>query len=190
MTRAERTHQSLQDHAIRLFAERGFDNVTVEEVARAAGVSHMTFFRHFPTKESVVFDDPYDPLIGGSVARQDVGLPTLERVCRGVLESWSLLDEPIDEVIRIRIRLATGHPSLRARIWENNFRTEEIIVESLTGTGVTALEARVAAGAVLGALTAALIDWAEGEDAGALGERIRYALGHLMTTDLTSSAAR
>lgn len=64
MTRAEKPRRSLQDHAIRLFGQRGFDNVTVEEVARAAGVSHMTFFRHFPTKESVVLDDPYDPVIG------------------------------------------------------------------------------------------------------------------------------
>lgn len=190
VTRAEQTRQRLQDHAIRLFVQRGFDNVTVEEVARAAGVSHMTFFRYFPKKESVVLDDPYDPVIGGAVARQDPGLPALERVCLGVLESWDRLDEPGDEMTRIRIRLAAGHRSLRARIWENNFRTEEIIVEALTGTGVTMLEARVAAGAVLGALTAALFDWAEDEAAGTLGDRIRRALGQLATGDVESSAVR
>ena len=190
MTRAEQTRLSLQDHAIRLFVQHGFDNVTVEEVARAAGVSHMTFFRYFPKKESVVLDDPYDPVIGGAVARQDPGLPALERVCLGVLESWDRLDEPGDEMTRIRIRLAAGHRSLRARIWENNFRTEEIIVEALTGTGVKMLEARVAAGAVLGALTAALFDWAEDEAAGTLGDRIRRALGQLATGDVESSAVR
>ena len=141
MTRAEQTRQRLQEHALRLFAKRGFDNVTVEEVARAAGVSHMTFFRHFPTKESVVLDDPYDPMIGAAVARQDIGLPALERVRLGVLEAWDRLDEPDDEASRIRIRLASAHPALRARIWENNHRTEEVMVEALTGTGVTPLEA-------------------------------------------------
>ncbi len=83
MNRAQLTHQRLQDTAIRLFEERGFDDVTVEEVATAAGVSHMTFFRHFPTKESVVLDDPYDPLIGEAVARQDPQVPVVQRTLLG-----------------------------------------------------------------------------------------------------------
>lgn len=172
MDRAERTRQRLQDTAIRLFEERGFDDVTVEEVARAAGVSHMTFFRNFPTKESVVLDDPYDPLIGEAVARQDARLPVVQRILLGVLEAWRSSDTPTDESVRTRLRLAAGHPALRARVWENNRRTEEAIVEALTSTGVSLLEARIAAGAVMGALTAALLDWAEDQDDDSLGDRI------------------
>ena len=175
------TRQRLQDHALRLFGERGFDEVTVDEVARAAGVSHMTFFRHFPTKESVVLDDPYDPVIGRTVGRQPVELPALERVRLGVLTAWESLDDPDDDTTRIRVQLAAAHPALRARIWENNHSTEEMIVEALTGTGVPTLGARVAAGAVLGALTAALFDWAQDEEAGPLGERVRRALRQLDT---------
>lgn len=190
MKRAGTTRQRLQDHAIRLFAQRGFDDVTVEEVANAAGVSHMTFFRYFPTKESVVLDDPYDPMIGEMVANQDTRLPALERARLGVLESWHRLDEPDDETTRLRIQLAAENRSLRARIWENNLRTEEVIVAALTGSGATSLEARVAAGAVNGALTAALFDWAEDEDAGTLGDRIRQALAQLKTTDVAKSVVR
>ena len=181
MTQAETTRQRLQDHALRLFGERGFDDVTVDEVARAAGVSHMTFFRHFPTKESVVLDDPYDPVIGVAVARQALELPALQRVRLGVMAAWESLDQPDGETTRIRVRLAAAHPALRARIWENNHSTEEMIVEALTGTGVPILEARVAAGAVLGALTAALFDWAQDEEAGTLGDRVRRALRQLDT---------
>jgi AcrR family transcriptional regulator len=179
MTRAERTRQRLQETALRLFTERGFDRVTVEEVAKEAGVSHMTFFRHFPTKESVVLDDPYDPVIGTAVARQDPGLRAVDRVRLGVLEAWRGLDEPGDEMTRARIRLAAAHPGLRARVWENNLRTEETIVAALTATGVAGLDARVAAGAVNGALTAALFDWAEAEGRGTLGDRIRHAMEEL-----------
>lgn len=176
MKSADETRERLQREALRLFSERGFDNVTVEEVARAAGVSHMTFFRHFPTKDSVVVDDPYDPLIGTAVAAQPRDLPALERIRLGLLEAWEGIDAPDDEATRTRFRLMAGHPSLRARAWENNSRTEAIIVEALTGTGVDRLEARVAAGAVLGALTAALIDWGEHEDSGTLGDRVRTTL--------------
>lgn len=159
MGRAESTRQRLQDEAIRLFSERGFDNVTVEEVAAAAGVSHMTFFRHFPTKESVVLDDPYDPILGEAVARQDPDLPALERIRRGVLEAWESVDEPGDAMTRRKIELAASHPSLRARVWENNRRTEEVLIRALTETGTPPFEATIAAGAVIGALTAALFDW-------------------------------
>lgn len=169
------TKQRLQRCALELFVARGFDAVTVEEVAHAVGVSHMTFYRHFPTKESVVLDDPYDPAIGTAVARQDPSKPTIARVAAGVLEAWSTSARPQEDEVRARLRLASGHPGLRARAWENNHRTEVVIVDALIRTGVDVLEARVAAGAVLGALTAALLDWAERE-AGTLEERILRTL--------------
>ena len=176
MSKAERTRRRLQEEAIRLFTERGFDSVTVDEVAAAAGVSHMTFFRHFPTKESVVLDDPYDPILGQAVARQDPTLPALERVRLAILDAWGDLDEPDDDLTRARIELAASHHSIRAGVWENNLRTADLLVDALVNTGSDALEARVAAGAVLGSITAALFDWAEHEGAGSLGDRVRTAL--------------
>lgn len=174
----EGTRERLQRHALRLFAERGFDGVTVEEVATAAGVSHMTFYRHFPTKEAVVLEDPYDPLIGEAIERQDPSLPTVQRVAAGVLEAWATGARADEDEVRTRLRLATGHAGLRSRAWENNHVTEQVVVEALTSTGVDALEARVVAGAVLGALTAAIFDWAERDDAD-LGEWIVTALSLL-----------
>jgi AcrR family transcriptional regulator len=175
MSRTERTRQRLQEEALRLFNERGFDAVTVEDVARAAGVSHMTFFRHFPTKESVVLDDPYDPIIGEAVASQNPSLPAIERVRLALLEAWRSVEEPGDEETKRRIELAAHHPSLRARVWENNRRTEEVIVAALTDTGTPRFEATVAAGTVLGALTAALFDWGEHGEA-SLGDLVMDAL--------------
>ena len=181
MSKAQVTRDRLQAEALRLFGERGYDNVTVAEIAHAVGVSHMTFFRHFPTKDSVIFDDPYDPMIGAAIARQDRRLRPVERVCRGLLDAWAQIEEPPDESMRTRIRLAGEHPALRARVWENNQRTEEVIVTALIEAGADRLEARVAAGGALGALTAALLDWAEHEGAGTLGERVRTALLMLMS---------
>ena len=50
-----RTKEQLADVAWSLFAERGFDRVTVAEIALAADVSEQTVFNHFPTKEDLVF---------------------------------------------------------------------------------------------------------------------------------------
>src|SRR3954469_18185866 len=50
------TRQSISDTATRLFLERGFDSVTIDEIAAAADVGRMTVFNHFPRKEDMFFD--------------------------------------------------------------------------------------------------------------------------------------
>lgn len=186
VTRGERTRERLQSCALELFTERGYDATTVEDVAAAAGVSHMTFFRHFRTKEAVLLDDPYDPLLGEAVRSQPVGLPALERVRRGLLAAWGSLPEPADRETRARVAIVAGHPGLRAATWENNRRTEDLLVAALCEDGVGRLEARVAAGACLGALTAAMLDWgADGAGPG-LGERVTTALGLLAPAPVSS----
>lgn len=176
MGKAAATKALLQKQALALFLHQGFDETTVAQIADAAGVSQMTFFRHFPTKDAVVFDDPYDPVIADLIAAQDPGLPALERVRLGLLAAWSSMPAPADDATREKIRLIAGHPRLAAGIWENNRRTEDLIVEALTGTGAGRLEARVAAGACLGGLTAALLDWASVPGGQDLGECMKTAL--------------
>jgi len=53
----ERTRREIADTAMRLFATRGFDHVTVAEVAEASGVSDKTVFNYFPTKEDLFYDE-------------------------------------------------------------------------------------------------------------------------------------
>jgi AcrR family transcriptional regulator len=55
--RRRSTHEALRQAALKSFARKGFANVTVVELAREAGVTERTFFRHFPTKEAVLFQD-------------------------------------------------------------------------------------------------------------------------------------
>lgn len=54
------TRKALGDAALRLFLDRGFDQVSVKEVADAADVSVTTLFKHFPCKEALVFDEDDD----------------------------------------------------------------------------------------------------------------------------------
>ena len=55
--RRRSTREALRRAALASFARKGFSNVTVTELAREAGVTERTFFRHFPTKEAVLFQD-------------------------------------------------------------------------------------------------------------------------------------
>ena len=71
------TKHAIQEQALRLFAEKGYDATTVDEIAAAAGVSHMTFFRYFPRKEEVVEYDEYDPLLEELIAARPPHEPPL-----------------------------------------------------------------------------------------------------------------
>src|SRR6202022_4836345 len=55
--RRRATHETLRRGALARFARDGFANVTVTQLASEAGVTERTFFRHFPTKEAVLFGD-------------------------------------------------------------------------------------------------------------------------------------
>ena len=57
--RRTKTREALRQAALKRFASEGFGNVTVEQLAQEAGVTERTFFRHFPSKEAVLFQD-YD----------------------------------------------------------------------------------------------------------------------------------
>src|SRR5262245_30659081 len=74
------TRRALQEHALRLFVEHGYEATTVERIAAAAGVSHMTFFRYFPTKEDVVAADDYDPMIEELIRSRPESEHPIERV--------------------------------------------------------------------------------------------------------------
>ena len=58
MGKRESTRERLLLTALELFEEQGYEPTTVEQIARAAGVTPMTFFRHFPTKDAVSWRIP------------------------------------------------------------------------------------------------------------------------------------
>ncbi len=158
-----RTRQRLEAVALDLFERHGFEGTTVAQIAAAAEVSEMTFFRAFPTKESVVLDDPYDPYIASRIGAQPVTWDPVRRAAEGLRDAWNSLPQPDEIHNRRRIRIMAASPILRAGTWRNNERTQEIVAQALIDDGTPVIDARVAASACIAAITTALWAWTEDE---------------------------
>src|SRR6478609_2478600 len=89
------TRQLIAETARRLFAERGFDGVTVAEIARAAEVSEKTVFNYFPTKEDLVYWqlEAFEAQILGAIAGREPGESALDAFRRFVLQPRGLIVE-------------------------------------------------------------------------------------------------
>lgn len=163
--RRERTRARLQAAALELFEQHGYDSTTVAEVAKAAGVTEMTFYRHFGSKEQVVLDDPYDPLIVAAVAEQPPDLPPLVRAARGVRLAWRRLPITDEAPVRARIALVARTPSLLPVMRASTAASEEGVAARLVADGAVPHDAAVAAAAVMAALMTGLLRWAGDDDA-------------------------
>jgi AcrR family transcriptional regulator len=162
------TRHAIQQHALRLFLEKGYEATTVEEIAAAAGVSHMTFFRHFPRKEAVVESDDYDPLLAELVAARPAHEDPLTAIHRALRQGLAAILPSDREAILVRTRLVLDTPALRARNWQNQDATRDLFAAVLARRdGITKpdLRIRVLAAAALAAITTAITTWAEGSGA-------------------------
>ncbi len=178
-SRTLRTRERILAVALDLFERQGYRATTVAQIADAAGVTSMTFFRHFPTKDAVLVTDPYDPLIAEAVAAQPLGLPALERVRLGFLTALDGITPTEDATARRRVAIATGLPELRGALAASTQATHDAIVDRLVGQGVDRLEAAVTTGACLGGVTAALLAWPAMPPEVTLGAVVRHALDQL-----------
>lgn len=172
--RLQRTRERLQSVALELFEKNGYDQTTAAEIASAAGVTEMTFFRHFATKDQLLLEDPYDPLLA-TIVKDQPGSSPLPRVVGAFRAAWSMLPEPETDLTRRRVRVVAHTPSLSAAIARNNARTEQVITDALIDEGTNPLLTRVATAAVLAAITAALLEWSRADE-GSLGDAITTAL--------------
>src|SRR4051812_20471156 len=115
------TRQYISDMATGLFLERGFDAVTIAEIAEAADVSVNTVYNYFPTKESLFFDrsegvvDRLSRFVRGRRAGESAALAVL-RELREEVESVSPKVGLIGGYERF-MKVVHDSPSLQARLW-------------------------------------------------------------------------
>jgi AcrR family transcriptional regulator len=110
-----KTRAAIQEHALRLFAEQGYDETTVDQIAEAAEVSPSTFFRYFPTKEDVVLHDRYDPLMLAAFQEQPPELGPIAAMRAAMRSVFGRLSDQELGQERLRGALIMSVPELRAR---------------------------------------------------------------------------
>ncbi|MCD9624316.1 TetR family transcriptional regulator [Rhabdothermincola salaria] len=163
----ERNRAELAAAALQLFTERGFDEVTVDDIAEAAGVSRRTFFRYFESKEDAVLpyeEERIDQLREALAQRpaHETVLATIRRVTTAIGADLSPQGPARREALA-RMRIVTENPSVLARSLELQSRMAEelsvLVAEHLGVEAETSLEAQVVAGAAIAAVRAAAHVW-------------------------------
>ncbi|MEV4823324.1 TetR family transcriptional regulator [Micromonospora sp. NPDC049274] len=178
----ERTRRLLQQNAMRLFLEKGFDATTVEEIAAASGVSHMTFFRYFPTKEDAALEDDYDPMIADLIAERPAEEPAIDKIRHALTHGLNQLYDSERDVLLARMRLVYRTPALRAGTGQRRDADQRLLIAALAPTAGGSrgeLHLRVVVAAALAAVTEAIRYWAESNGADDLRHLIDEAFDAL-----------
>jgi mycofactocin system transcriptional regulator len=159
----EETRARIEQAALDLFTAQGFEAVTIDEVADAAGISRRTFFRYFSTKADAVWGD-----FGGHVVRLEGMLaatagrqPVLASICAAYVEvnDYAPADLPM---LRQRMRLILTEPALLAHSQVRYGDVDRVVaahVARRTGVAPDALLPRLVATSTRAAATTAFELW-------------------------------
>ncbi len=148
--------ERLAEAALDLFAERGYENTTVIDIAQRAGLGKTTFFRHFQDKREVLFGrGTIDELLAGAVAAAPPAATPLEAVAHALDAAGEEVFTPArrDFVAR-RQAVIAARPELREREALKNLGLIASMTDALKRRGIPDLTSRVAA--ELGALAATI----------------------------------
>ena len=158
------TAAELEAAAYRLFGERGFDAVTVDDIAAEADVSRRTFFRYFASKEDVLLADHFVQLarLREAMASRPADEPIVTALRNALLSLTSDFEERKDMIVT-RARLMRDTPSLQARslvhqkLWEDAM--QEMVAARLGVDPVKDLRPGVVSAATLAAMRVAFTNW-------------------------------
>ncbi|MFG2727851.1 TetR family transcriptional regulator [Streptomyces canus] len=194
----ERTRAAMRaevsEVAFRLFAEQGFGNTTVEQIAAEAGLSRTTFFRYFGTKEEVVLGKMGE--VGHEVAAALAARPEGEQPWDSLRRAFDVVaqTDPEDPEQALHLmRLLNDACALMTHQWEKTQGWQSVLVPEISrrlGDGLQPaddLRARALVASAIACLNAATDAWTEGDGTTPLSELVDRAMGAL--SELSESSA-
>jgi AcrR family transcriptional regulator len=166
--------------AMELFVDRGYDQVTVAEIAERAGLKKRSFFRYFADKREVLFGGAaaFEQTVVTGVLQAPEAIQPLDAVVTSLaaagaeLTSWG-------EPVRLRQQVIASSPELRERELIKLASLTAQVADALTRRGVEELTASLTAQAGMAAFTTAFELWAKSADAPNFHELIHDSLTRL-----------
>jgi AcrR family transcriptional regulator len=149
-SKKRRTRDAIAGAAMRLFRERGFDAVTVAEVAAAADVSEKTVFNYFPAKEDLVLERGQDrrAALIAAIRERPAGASVVEPFREASLAFLDRVEhDPVETTVAVP-RLVMASPTLRDRLfvgWEREAEQLSPVIAAAAGADDDDLTARVVA---------------------------------------------
>jgi AcrR family transcriptional regulator len=179
------TRKALGVAAMRLAAERGLDNVLVEDIAEAAGVSARTFNNYFASKYEAICALAFDRAmrIGAALRDRPADEPLWDAIVAAVMSEYGPADHAPDGDWMAGVRLVTSTPALRGEYLKVQAMTQYSLAEAvalrLGFRSGASMFPRILAASVTAAVQAAVEHWMNADPPIALGPVVRRSLRQL-----------
>jgi len=177
-----RTRRAIQQAALRLFVEHGFEQTTVEQITEAADVSERTFFRYFPTKADTIATDLIEPVVAEAFVGQPAGLSATAALRAAIRQVYAELPPSQLALERERQRLVAQVAGMQAITPHKIQTVVDLFTDALirrTGRSGSDLVVRAWVGAMSGVVLTSYLTWADDPDGSDVIEHIDAALGLL-----------
>ncbi len=158
----EKVRRRLQEAALELYQDGGYDRTTAAQIAAKAGVTGRTFFRHFADKREVLFggEDQFAAAITAAILDAPQGLPPLETLFHAVRKVEPIFVENRSFSTRRQVVIASN-PALEERAQTKRQALTATVVSALVQRGVPQRLARLAAQLGMAVVNAAVLSWFE-----------------------------
>jgi AcrR family transcriptional regulator len=168
----------IQEVALDLFDQRGFADVTIEEIADSADVSPSSIYRYFGTKEQVVLWDDFDIQFFNAADAALVSKSPVQAMRTALAETMTQFYERDETLARRKTRYALEEPALRPALMETTDEFAHRVAEGLRSSDaqLDELEADVTAAAMVWAMMAASRHWLRSGFEGSIREELERAL--------------
>jgi AcrR family transcriptional regulator len=171
----------LQEAALALYSERGFEKTTAAQIAARAGLTERTFFRHFTDKREVLFGASailQERIVAGVTEAPAEDGP-LEAVGCGLAAAAAMLGESRRDLARLRHEVIAANPELRERELAKLADYAASVAKALQQRGVGEPQASLAADAGMTVLRVAVERWSRGDDDRELDDVMRDSMARL-----------
>jgi AcrR family transcriptional regulator len=163
-----RVHDTVSKAAIKVFAARGFDQTTVEEIAQATGISRRTFFRYFASKDDLLAQTAvsYGAALQSAIESCPAEMSPFEVIrstVRAGVDHAAAPGAQTRQVVEIAIRSASARQAYQSRTGSIEDSLANAFAARATDTSVVYASSRMLAGITLAVMNATIASWFSGE---------------------------